>query len=223
MVTTFTQRLSGSHFKALLTKNKPTTYIITRHPFDRLVSAFRDKLERHKPPPVNDWYLKNYGKHIVSEFREKALQHLGKDFFSSDNNFGAPIKVNGNRTVDLPTFWEFVQYVKKTPHQRMDEHWRPANNYCSLCTISYDYYIKFENFDEEGKYLKTLLEPLNGIDSSELALNVNPTGLKKEDLTQLYFSTLSESDVMALYKIYENDFKMFGYEFQFRALKLPLP
>ena len=37
----------------------------------------------------------------------------------------------------------------------MDEHWMPASDLCSLCSpsIKYDFVVKFENLDQEEKYL----------------------------------------------------------------------
>ena len=59
-----------------------TSFIVVRHPFERLVSAFRDKLERkHTPSYLNDFYYKSYGKKIVQKWRQKALQIFGDEFF----------------------------------------------------------------------------------------------------------------------------------------------
>ena len=43
----------------------------------RLVSAFRDKLER-----FNSYYYTNYGRKIVTRFRKRAQAEFGSDFFS---------------------------------------------------------------------------------------------------------------------------------------------
>ena len=57
-------------------------FIVVRHPFERLVSAYRDKLERtHTPLPRLDYYYKKYGQKIVEKYRKRALQKLGDDFF----------------------------------------------------------------------------------------------------------------------------------------------
>ena len=46
--------------------------------------------------------------------------------------------------------------------------------------------------------------------------------LTGEELLFKYFDLLDDDEILSLYKIYENDFKMFGYTFQFRGLRLNL-
>ena len=130
-----------------------TSFIVVRHPFERLVSAFRDKLERkHTPDYLKDFYYKSYGKKIVAKYRHQALKVFGDEFFSAENNYGAPLPVADGRrpTSDLPIFWEFVQYVIEARRERMDEHWKPTVAYCSMCIIQYQYVIKFEDYINEG-------------------------------------------------------------------------
>ena len=57
-----------------------------------------------------------YGWEIVNRYRAAALERFSREFFSRSNNFGAPLPVRkkGRRTEELPTFWEFIQYVKDT-------------------------------------------------------------------------------------------------------------
>ena len=71
--------------------------MIVRHPFDRLVSAFRDKLERIKTNQNMEthYYYKLYGKDIVKTYRARAIENFGKEFFGPENNFGAPMPVKG--------------------------------------------------------------------------------------------------------------------------------
>ena len=82
--------------------------MVVRHPFDRMVSAYRDKLERN-----NAWFQKLYGQPFVSKYRQQAVKILGIDFFNETNNFGAVMNVpnNGRRSSNLPSFWEFAQSV----------------------------------------------------------------------------------------------------------------
>ena len=44
--------------------------------------------------------------------------------------------------------------------------------------------------------------------------------MSRKELLYKYFNMLDDDDILDLYKIYQNDFKMFGYKFKFRGLKL---
>ena len=71
-------RSSWIRWKSNLVRNNvnETSFIVVRHPFERLVSAYRDKLERS-----NVYYYKKYGEKIVQKYRQKAINIFGKDFF----------------------------------------------------------------------------------------------------------------------------------------------
>ena len=72
------KRSSWIQWKTNLNRNNKTekTFIVVRHPFERLLSAYRDKLERS-----NVYYYKKYGEKIVKTYRQKAINIFGKDFF----------------------------------------------------------------------------------------------------------------------------------------------
>ena len=58
------------------------SFIIVRHPFERLVSAYRDKLERkHAKNYLTDFYYTSYGRKIVQKYRKRALLKFGDEFF----------------------------------------------------------------------------------------------------------------------------------------------
>ena len=44
-----------------------------------------------------------------------------------------------------------MQYILDTKVSKMDNHWKPASYFCSLCEMNYDYIVKFENHNEESK------------------------------------------------------------------------
>ena len=44
----------------------------------------------------------------------------------------------------------------------------------------------------------------------------------REKLLFQYFNLLDDDEIQELYNIYESDFKLFGYSFQFRDLRLNL-
>ena len=78
------KRSSWIEWKTNLERNNKTetNFIVVRHPFERLVSAYRDKLERtHADNYQTDFYYKQYGHKIVKKYRQKATSRFGKDFF----------------------------------------------------------------------------------------------------------------------------------------------
>lgn len=70
--------------------------MISRHPFHRLVSAFRDKLEHSHGDidPNEDFYFKTYGRRIRNKYRPLTIKKFGKEFISAENNFGAGMEIS---------------------------------------------------------------------------------------------------------------------------------
>ncbi len=70
--------------------------------FYRLVTAYRDRLERY-----NRKYSEEYGEHMVRRYRAAAHDRFGEprpDIFPVGYDFvGDP--------VPMPSFWEFVQHL----------------------------------------------------------------------------------------------------------------
>ena len=213
----------SSHIKELGINNSFVGFMVVRHPFDRLVSAYRDKLERNNLE--EPYYYTVYGKYFVQKYREKAIKALGKDYFNEINNFGTPIKVLDNRrpNSDLPTFWEFAQSVIE--RYKMDEHWIPINEYCSICNPTmlkvFQYILKHEELEKEEELFLKHVKWDKKIKTRTKINVIRPPDVSNNDLTQIYFSTLSKDQVMGLYKIYELDFLAFNYTFEMKDLHLP--
>ena len=104
----------------------------------------------------------------------------------------------------------------------MDEHWRPQFNFCSACSVRYNNVVRFESMAAEGEMLKRILDPDEGDSRETRVVNPNiPVGLSNEELTAKYFEQLSDEDVNHLYKIYEFDFKLFGYSYTHNGKEYP--
>lgn len=202
--------------------NNFTGFIVVRHPFDRLVSAFRDKLERRLEEP---FYYDNFGKYFVDKYREQAIKELGIEYFNKENNFGTPLKVmnNGRPNADLPSFWEFAQSI--IDRYKMDEHWVPIYQFCSVCNPTamkgFRYILKFEELESEEMMFLSHVK-WNVIESQTKKLNsYHPNDLLADELTKLYFSILSKEQIIGLYQVYELDFLLFNYTFSFKDLHFP--
>lgn len=161
--------------------NKTVRFLIVRHPFERVLSAYRDKLE-HKDG--REYYFRRYGLHIKRVYR----QHW--------------------QDKEEPTFEEFLSFLAK--NMIFDEHWKPITVQCAPCTIQYDYVIKTESFTEENMYMLEQLH-LDQLVDINLAENVNPGGRTDIRISKMYYSTVPRSLLEQIYKLYRDDFILFDY------------
>lgn len=75
----------------------------------------------------------------------------------------------------------------------------------------------------EGEYLKQYLNANHTAQLLTYNRSSKDEKLTHNEITRKYFATLDAEDIMALYKIYETDFRMFGYSFRMGNISLPLP
>ena len=133
------------------------------------------------------------------------------------------VKTNSDRfrtNPKFPTFWEFVQFViESSKINAFDPHWKPQANLCSICSVNYDLIGQFENFDEEATFIFNELNILDKMSDENLKLPANQTNVSKEK-TQIYFSMISDEDIMKMYNIYKLDFDLFGYTFKIRNISI---
>ena len=215
------------HSKVSGFPNKSTTaFLVVRHPFERLVSAFRDKLERSHPD--NNFYFEMYGETIVQQFRGEAIDLFGNDFFNSSNNFGALLPIPDNRrpNAKFPSFWEFVQYLLRPEiPMGMDEHWVPTYYHCSICEKSHlavlTHVLKFEHLETENSAFLNYGLNMGSLRDIRYTNGNRPEGISSSAITKLYFSTLSNADINGLYKLFQPDFMLFDYNFKYGNIEIP--
>ena len=161
------------------------SFLITRHPFERLVATYRNKFE----DPYTSFFQRQYGPSILRLFR--------KNLTTAEYNKGVGV-----------TFQEFINYILKK--KVFDEHWNLMTSLCSPCHHKYDYIGKMETLTEDSMMIlnnaylnKTFHFPLNASDRYLL---------KSSDIMQKYFSKLTKAEIKQLYNLYEDDFLAFGYD-----------
>jgi len=156
-----------------------------RHPLERLLSAYRDKLE-HKQD--REYYYKRFGRRIALKYRQSS----------------------NSRRLE-PTFEEFLRFIVKEKY--FDEHWTPYYRVCDPCAIHYDYILKFETLKRDQMFLiqdTNLSEYLYG---SNYLRNINPYGATTIEILREYIKNIPRPLLKEIYKIYENDYKLFNYSF----------
>ncbi|NXO25869.1 CHST9 sulfotransferase, partial [Cisticola juncidis] len=161
--------------------SKYTKVMFTRHPLERLVSAYRDKLLHSEP-----FYSTTVADQIKAMFRK---------------NKTSPEKVS---------FQEFVNFIiAKQPHA-LDIHWKPMFLLCDPCNIHYDIMGKYETLGlDSGQVLKIIGAPehLQYPSLKRYGSESRTNGY----ITLEYLRQLTSEQIEKIKKLYEMDFFLFNY------------
>ena len=142
-------------------------------------------------------------------------------------SFIVPVSKTCIRKAEMPTFWEFVQWLIKDGKTHADLHLEPIVDWCAICSMDYNYIIKHENYASENVEFLRQTDLLRYIASQSILDSKNkervnrPDDLTSHEITTKYMSVLSNEDILALYKAYEMDFKLFDYTFTIGNLTVP--
>lgn len=175
-------------------KQKLQTYkkfIFVRDPFFRLISAYGDKLKNK-----NQIYYEMIGVKILRTFGNVSIPPASVEKAHADGI--------------VPSFYNFIQYILSLPEENpseYDEHWRQAIHLCHPCLIDYDFIGKMETINEDAAHLLRMLQVDN-------IVNFRPRTIKYTDQSELktWFANIPMEWRRKLYKIYEADFRLFGYD-----------
>jgi hypothetical protein len=168
--------------------------IVVRHPMDRLRSAYTNKLE--KPGGLN--------KQVLHTYLELIDQHLRLKGRLENNSSFNPM----NETI---TFQDFIELITNYDGQFSNEHWLSYEETCQPCLIDYDVIMRVETLDTDVTALYPRLryhgdtKPLTHENAREESFNLKLKTVRKA------FEKVQPDIVDRILKIYERDFKMFGY------------
>lgn len=175
-------------------------FMLARHPFRRIYSAFIDKfVHDHEDDALFGW----------REFQEEII-----------------IQVYPNETIlslrrrdARLDFSTFLRYLVDTIRQQkpMNNHWDQIVTRCGFCYIDYDWVGKVENLKTDGPVLMRKLKHLSkqnlNFPSSQLdESNKDRKQLTDEGIVQLFRDTLNnETHFRLLIDYYKPDFLAFNY------------
>ncbi|XP_033745114.1 carbohydrate sulfotransferase 11-like [Pecten maximus] len=164
--------------------------IFVREPLERLLSAYRNKFMEK-----SDYFHRRFGRRIIKRYRENpsaASVELGNDV----------------------QFIEFIKYITDSNtvmREGYNEHWAHYSGLCHPCLIQYDYIGKYETIDQD---IDQILRDLR-IDK---IIKFPPRGAtykrkKTKDTMADFYGKIPPSHLRLLWKIYVNDYKLFGYPY----------
>ncbi|XP_030628282.1 carbohydrate sulfotransferase 12-like [Chanos chanos] len=169
---------------------KYTKFIFVRHPYVRLISAYRDKFVKE-----NQEFYTRYGVHMLRKY---------------GNNSSPPAKVKDAHAAGVfPSFSDFIQYLTDPETEKFrpfDEHWRQAYRLCHPCQINYDFIGKMETVEEDAAHLFRMLHVDNIVE-----LPPSYSNKTTESWLRDWYANIPYDWKRNLYKVYETDFKLFGY------------
>ncbi|XP_018539962.1 LOW QUALITY PROTEIN: carbohydrate sulfotransferase 12 [Lates calcarifer] len=168
-----------------------TKFLFVRDPFVRLISAFRNKFGR----PNEDFY-KQFGSVMLRRYGNVS----GSLPDTAAEAFAAGIK---------PTFQQFITYLLDPETEResiFNEHWRQVYRLCHPCQVKYDFIGRLETLEADADHLLKLLEVDHLLHFPSGARNRTAASWERDWFAQIPITMRRE-----LYKLYEPDFKLFGY------------
>ncbi|KAL0869871.1 hypothetical protein ABMA27_006075 [Loxostege sticticalis] len=174
---------------AMIKKAQPDsiTFIIVRHPLERLASAYNDKIVHAWPKSFHD----KMGRKIIRKFRK------------STNGQPPPSET-------YPLFEEFISYLldEWKAKRTLDMHWTPYTGFCTPCKFNFDVILKFETLDEDQRFLIQLAR-LHKVVKPEWR-NSGKGATTLHNISHLY-SRITKKQLDDLYQMYKYDFKLFNY------------
>lgn len=120
-------------------------FMFIRNPLERLVSAYRNKIE----PPLSYAQQDKFPEHlkvsILSQYREDELYNWRKANEKKNQQQPAP-----NISV---SFSDYVRNFVETDSMELNEHFRPSIDICHPCLAHFNFYGNFRNFSTDVKRL----------------------------------------------------------------------
>lgn len=160
-------------------------FMFVREPFERLLSAYKDKYV-HPRAIDKDPFITVFGRKIIRNFRHNASQE------ALQSGYGVK-------------FPEFIEYIINQGAQE-DWHWANYEDVCGFCDIKYHYVGHYETLQEDAKYV---LEQAN---LSELKFPSFRPSRTKDEVIQ-YYAQIPIAWIKGLGNVYQSSFKIFGYPF----------
>ncbi|XP_030636538.1 carbohydrate sulfotransferase 10 [Chanos chanos] len=171
-------------------------FFIVREPFERIISAFKDKFVKN--PRFEPWYKHDIAPAIIRKYRKSH----------SDD---------GEKKSAGLQFEDFVRYLgDRQGRHRLDRqfgesiiHWLTYAELCAPCDITYDVVGHHETLEHDAPYILKAA----GIDHL-VSYPTIPPGITRYNRTKVehYFSGISKRDVRRLYDRFQGDFRLFGYQ-----------
>ena len=175
------KRTCAQNEKQLTSYDKYFKFIMVRHPLERFLSAYRDKVEK---------YSLNVSDQYFAWLRNDIFKKIHPELYTQWVEEGMkPVK---------NSFYDFVNYWLSPGGSKcaQSNHFMPMVELCRTCKVRYDFYGNFNHFDHDSQ---VLIEKI-GASSSELRQGYYSEGSSTDHNLNIYYSTLTETQRIAVVK-----------------------
>ena len=189
-----------------------TKFLVVRHPFERVLSAFRNKMSPTSTSPSARWFQNKIGNFIIDKYRMKPnLNDSRVNTTTRDSIF--TLQNNSTAKYDLK-FEEFVNFLineKLRVDFANNLHWREIHRMCSPCQIGYDIVSHFESLEVDAEYILRLVHADHVVQFPS-SNGSSPTNSSSSSVYEAAFRGIDRDDLQKLYQRYQLDFELFGYD-----------
>ena len=174
-------------------------FMIVRDPFERLVSAYRNKFQNKA---LNN--TKTAQKGDDSIFIE-YIRGLGKEIIKK-------YRYNSTKTIETGTnivsFTEYVRYLIDTPPWAVNEHWMPYEDLCRPCNVNYDFIGSIDTLERDVAHV---MRQIHANETKYHLTHTNRALTKTKRTIAGFFKQLPQKYFDQLLAIRKTDFELFGY------------
>ncbi|XP_043243058.1 carbohydrate sulfotransferase 11-like [Amphibalanus amphitrite] len=196
-------------------------FMFVRHPLERLISAYEDKVVKVDHPSLlhlrksifntqEDIRIRNRTYALLRANAANRTELLA-DYETKLAAYRAEVKARHN----VPTFGEFLDFVlaMDPTGDNFDSHWTPYWRQCTPCHMHYDVIGKLEDGSDDFKYVWHRMKIYDKVKIPRMnALKRNGTSL--EDHVRTYLTPVRASVIWKLRALFKLDFEMFGYDWE---------
>ncbi|PIK49085.1 putative carbohydrate sulfotransferase 11 isoform X2 [Apostichopus japonicus] len=177
-----------------------TKFMITRNPFLRILSAYRNKIQ------PNGTYEQLNANWKPYQWRERVGRPIIEKYYGND----VAMDMMTNKDKYNVTFSDFVRFLVDFPDLRAskDVHWMDINSLCYPCDVNYDVIVKFESMATEMQ----LVFEKAGLEANLPEVSKHTTNSSSIAQAVEYYKTLPPDVVTRLYNRYYYDFTVFEYD-----------
>ena len=179
--------------EAIYRLNNYYKFAIVRNPLERLLSAYRNKLES----PLNYTIRRNFPERLKAYILKKFRTEEFEDWIADDEV---------HTTVDIhPSFSEFLLFMTMFPMNRYNEHFKPTLQLCFPCAVHYDLFLNFKMMEYDTFALMQFLDIPFQYYPESIAHKMAPT----ENYLEEYFSDVDTELKVKVFNAFRDELEFY--------------